>query len=70
MDGHPRDYFWIEKNGTLLPDKCLRRMPDELLVTSGCTTCAVVGANAGEICYIVPSTVNVHQASAIIDDSV
>ena len=37
---NPRAFFWIEENETLLPDKCLRRMPDELLVTCGCTTCA------------------------------
>ena len=29
----PRNYLWIEVNGTLLLDKCLRRMPNELLVT-------------------------------------
>lgn len=35
----PRANGWIEDDGMLLPDKCLHKLSDELLVTCGCSRC-------------------------------
>ena len=63
---HSRDYFWIEENGTLLRTNVCVECQINYWLPVVVLPVPMVSASAGEIRYIVPSTVNVHRASVII----
>ena len=61
----PRNYSWLEKNGFLLPDKCLHRLPPALLkICKSCKDCSTkrcvcVGNFSEAAQYIVVAVQNV-----------